>query len=384
MKYMKLKTWMFVCLLSVLAAACIKDEAPNAEADIVTCTLSGDVLNRDPIIENNKVTLYVKKTTNVGALAPEFTLTPGATITPASGTTLDFTRPQSYIVTSEDRKWQKTYSVEVTTSGITNTRYGFENVRFFSDTSGEPKYQIFYETDQYGKEIMTWASGNPGFALTGQIVDYTGYPTYSIEQGMKGKCLGLTTRRTGNLGNIMNMPLAAGNLFIGTFDVINALTNPLTSTRFGEPFYYVPTYLKGYYKYTSGDTFYELDESASDKLRPVTGRRDICDIYAIFYESTDDVPTLDGTNMLTSPNLVAVARISDAHETEEWTAFYLPFEFIGGRTVDNAKLAEGKYNLAIVFSSSIRGDYFEGAPESTLLIDEVELGYEDTTDEEEE
>lgn len=40
------------------------------------------------------------------------------------------------------------------------------------------------------------------------------------------------------------------------------------------------------------------------------------------------------------------------------------------------KLAEGKYNLAIVFSSSIRGDHFEGAPGSTLLIDEIELGYE--------
>ncbi|WP_301963905.1 PCMD domain-containing protein, partial [uncultured Muribaculum sp.] len=33
-----------------------------------------------------------------------------------------------------------------------------------------------------------------------------------------------------------------------------------------------------------------------------------------------------------------------------------------------------RYSITIVFASSIDGDLFEGAPESTLLIDEVELG----------
>ncbi len=36
------------------------------------------------------------------------------------------------------------------------------------------------------------------------------------------------------------------------------------------------------------------------------------DIYAIFYETTDDVKMLDGTNKFSHPNLISVARIEDA------------------------------------------------------------------------
>lgn len=375
---MRLKNLLVCLFLSTIVISCIKDEAPNSEADIETCTLPGDVLNRDAIIENEKVTLIVKKGTDITALAPQFTLTPGATITPASGSTLDFTNPQTYVVTSEDKQWKKTYQIGATASGFTTNRYRFENARFYSDNSSKEKYQIFYETDQYGRENMTWASGNPGFALTGVKGDYTVYPTYQLDNGYKNKCLGLTTRLTGSLGNLMDMPLASGNLFIGTFDVMNALTNALTSTQFGAQFEYVPTYLKGYYKYKAGETFYVVDKTSSSKLKPVPGQKDIFDIYAVFYESTESLPLLDGTNILdeSTETVLAVARIDNAKETDEWTEFNLPFVFREGKTVDPVKLAAGKYNLTIVFASSIRGNYFEGAPGSTLLIDEVELGYE--------
>lgn len=109
------------CLLfaGLAAVSCIKDEAPNSEADIESCTLPGDVLNRDPVIENDKVTLHLKKGTDLSSLSPEFTLTPGATISPASGTTRDFTSLQTYEVTSEDGRWKKRYRIEATTSGLT-------------------------------------------------------------------------------------------------------------------------------------------------------------------------------------------------------------------------------------------------------------------------
>ena len=100
------KLFILYSLLGILMTSCIQDEALNAEADIETCTAPGDILNREPIIENDKITLIVKKGTDVTALAPKFTLTPGATITPESGSTLDFSQPQYYEVTSEDRKWK--------------------------------------------------------------------------------------------------------------------------------------------------------------------------------------------------------------------------------------------------------------------------------------
>ncbi len=369
---MKLKALLF-CFSFILAmSSCIKDEALNAEADILTCTVPGDVLNRDPIIENEKITLIIKKGTDITQLAPKFTLTPGATILPESGTLLDFTEPQYYLVTSEDKKWQKKYQVQVSISGITRTTYSFENVKL--DSKGQ--FQIFYETNSQGKEDMEWASGNPGYSLTGVKVGPEGYPTYQSTEGYVDKCLTLTTRETGSLGEWVHMPIAAGNLFLGTFNVMDALNSALKATHFGVPFDYIPTSFSGYYKYKAGDTFYESDENK--KLRPVPGKKDMCDIYAVFYETDKNLNTLDGTNVLAedNPYIVSVARIEDAHETDTWTRFNLEFKYRPGKTVDSEKLKSGKYNLAIVFSSSIRGAYFEGAPGSTLNIDEVVLSYE--------
>ena len=70
----------FLFALSILVQSCIKKEPLNAECDIVSVTLSGDKLNREPQIFNDKVILIVKNDVSVSNLAPEFTLTPGATI----------------------------------------------------------------------------------------------------------------------------------------------------------------------------------------------------------------------------------------------------------------------------------------------------------------
>ena len=49
---------------------------------------------------------------------------------------------------------------------------------------------------------------------------------------------------------------------------------------------------------------------------------------------------LDGSNSLTSENIVAKAQISEeaAVETDEWTAFELPFEPMNGKEINKSKL----------------------------------------------
>ena len=96
-------------LLFVLTfASCIKNEALNQEADIVAAKVSNDeLLIRKPLITNNEVKFFVNGGSDLTQLAPQFELTPGATIEPASGTVRNFLTPQTYTVTSEDGQWKK-------------------------------------------------------------------------------------------------------------------------------------------------------------------------------------------------------------------------------------------------------------------------------------
>ena len=65
------------------------------------------------------ITLEVPFGTNRTALAPTYTVSPGATASPLSGTTLNFTGPQIYTVTAEDLS-TKAYTVTVTEAVLPN------------------------------------------------------------------------------------------------------------------------------------------------------------------------------------------------------------------------------------------------------------------------
>ena len=85
-------------MAGLMLSSCIREEALNAEADITDVTVDGTKLVRKPVITNNEVLFYVNGWEDLTNLAPKFNLTEGAKIEPESGTTLDFTQPQSYTV----------------------------------------------------------------------------------------------------------------------------------------------------------------------------------------------------------------------------------------------------------------------------------------------
>lgn len=361
--------FLLMALLSLMS--CIRDEAMNSEADITACKVSSEILLRAPIVSNSKVTLYVKDGTDLSAQAPEFTLTDGATIVPSSGTSLDFTKPQSYVVTSQDGQWKKPYTVEYVFSNPL-TEYHFENIKYYTDPDDESEnkrqfFQIFNDKMVDGTSFE-WGSGNAGFLITHSDAAATDYPTCQDDKGYIGKCAKLTTCSTGSLGAMFGAPIAAGNLFIGTFEI--DMTNMAKSTHFGVPFRYAPKELVGYYKYKAGEKYTDA------KNQEVSGKKDNFDIYAILYEVTSDVQYLDGTNSLTSDNIVSIARITDKKETNTWTRFAIPFQLRDGKTIDPVKLKSGHYNIAIIMSSSIDGATFNGAVGSTLYVDEMQLFYE--------
>jgi len=394
---MKLDLTIAAALLLPLAlSSCIKDEAPNSEADITGVTLADStLLLREPVINNNDITLYAN--TGDSILAPEFTLTPGATIEPASGTprkfftrrmtvthndatdaddtTYTFTStPQQYTVTSEDGNWQKTYTVNVV-NNATPADFHFDNVRYY-DFNGEPIFQIFYET--VAGQNIDWGSGNAGAMVTLMASNpkYSDFPTSQADDGVSGKCAKLTTISTGALGTMFGAPIAAGNLFLGSF-VVNLQDMP-ASTHFGIPLRNTaPVSMTGYYKYRPGQTYIRLN-STKNGVVEVPGKTDDFAIYAIVYEVTPEHPYIDGNNSLTSPDIVLKAELKaeDHKAGDDWVKFDLPFEPQNGKTIDEQKLLQGRYNIAIILSSSEGGARFEGAVGSTLYVDEIHINYE--------
>lgn len=385
--------------LLVCFASCIREEAPNAEADILGCTIPGveireitidqipDASSQEHIFN---IEINLEQKVDVKQLAPEFVLTKGATIVPENGSKHDFTTPQKYVVTSEDGHWTKTYVVKIMdvleTVAYSFNRFTFEEPALL-DKSG--RYQVFSaEEMRPSKEDpskndtikMVWGTGNSGYALTDMARTPFEFPTCRSNDGYTGKCIKLETHRTGGFGEMVKMPIAAGNLFIGYFDSSTALTNSLASTKFGMTWEKEPVAVNGWFKFKSGETFYELDVTKPPHfMREIAGKKDRFNICAVFYESTSSMKVVDGNNYLDpkNENIIKIAQINpdECIETEEWTRFSIPFEFRAGKSVDAQKLADKRYKLAIIFTSSVNGDKFSGAPGSTLLVDEVTIDY---------
>lgn len=375
---------LLVCAFCAMLTSCFKDEPLNAECDIEYAYLHSDDPEAtfyqltDSLVEvystDNVIEFGVKEDVDLTALAPEFVITEGATIEPASGSVHDFSdnKPVSYTVTSQDGKWSRTYMVYINHRIRTIDEIptlSFENSML--DTS--QRYAVWYETAADGYEINAWATGNPGFAITAGDAAPSEYPSSVLEEGYEGRGVRLITRATGTLGALFGMPIAAGNLFTGTFNTLDALGSATKATRFGTPVSQRPLSFSGYYKYTPGE------EVTGEDNKPIPGKIDAGDIYAILYRNTDSEGkafTLDGDNVKTSDQIVATAIIDEVKPTTEWTPFDINFTY--KEQLDEQILRNYGYSLAIVFSSSINGAYFEGAVGSTLCIDEVKVNYEIT------
>ncbi len=349
---------LLLSLVAMLFTACIKDEALNQEADILSMNLDMDILEKEPIISNDEIICYVKPGTDLSSLSPTFEITEGATMMPESGTERDFRTPQIYTVKSQDEKYQKEYTVNFISLDISE-KFHFDNFELKSNS-----YHQLYELDENGEKSLAWASGNNGYSWVAGSATPEEYPTSMSEDGFEKNCAKLTTCSTGFLGAGYGTPIASGNLFMGEFKT--NISEPLKSTLFGVPLRHKPLFLKGHYKYKSGDE-YKL------KSGDVLDRRDSCDIYAVVFEVDLDTKHLDGTNILTHPNIVSIARLDKPKETDTWTPFKIDFITQPGKTFDEEKLKEGKYNFTIVFTSSKEGNLYNGAVGSTLYVDEVEL-----------
>lgn len=373
--------------------SCFKEEPLNAECDIEKAYIHVDepldmfVKKTDTLATTdqtaNVVTFSVRKGTDRTAVAPLFQITPGATISPENGSTQDFSNGGvTYTVTSEDKAWSRTYTVRVNEVADHSPLYDFEN--FFLEP-GKERYYIWTDIiknnpedeNESGTRLLNWASGNGGFAIVAGNKTPDEYPTAPLENGYKGHGVCLTTRSTGAAGNILKMPIAAGNLFTGEFIGDMATKKPLEATHFGSGDFCVitkkPLKFSGYYQYTPGA------KVTNRKKEVLEGVVDKGDIYAVLFRNTikdengeDQIFYLDGTNVKTSPQIVAIAEAPEINKTEGgWHKFEVVFNYLA--KIDPVVLANRGYSLAVVCTSSIEGANFQGAVGSQLLVDELHV-----------
>lgn len=363
--------------------SCFKDEALNNECDIEQAYLSTEDYTEvfysasDSMIyvlsNEDEITFRVKDSVDLTALAPEFIITEGATISPESGSVHDFSGDGvTYTVTSEDGAWSRQYLVSFMVRQRTIDEIdGFSFERFYLETD-KNKYYVWNDTTDDGYDLDNWSTGNPGYAISSSTAEPDEYPTVPLEEGYEGYGVKLTTLSTGALGKLASRPIAAGNLFLGKFDVTKALSNSMESTMFGVPVTKKPLKMSGYFKYSRGDTFTNID---SEVLEDST---DYANIYASFYINTDADGNqfyLHGDDAKTSEQIVALANNGQLDEADEWTYFEIEFNYYSD--VDEDLLANYGYSLAVICTSSSHGSLFEGAVGSTLCVDELKITWEE-------
>ena len=328
-----------------------------------------------------------------------------------NGEAVDFADGKKTLVEviSEDRSYSKQYelSMIVKPKGSFEFAFDFNTEHEFYQYSKTKKgvgYYKFKPQDPraqasmfYNPDDPYWKNGNPGFAMSrGTNATPDQYPTtVGFGAGPDGSnCLLLQTLSTGGLGAMAKIYIAAGSLFNGEFDPSKAMKSRSAArlaTQFGTPVDHKPLSMTVDMKYVPGPIYWDEDK------HELAGIVDEPDAYVVFFRN--DVPggRLDGTNVLTHPNIIGKARIKHRYNadgsnqetgspihgiTAEWQTFKLELEYTS--EPDPEILKVGGYSMIIGFSSGWQGADFRGALDSKLYIDNIFIEMEKNEDDEKE
>lgn len=407
-----------ILLTGLFAMTSCSEEPLNAECDIECVSLHLDAPSKyfyhdyDTMqVVSSTVTdivFTIRSYENVTSLPVTLTVTPGAKVFKYdvryndrggefhNGESLDFSdeQVQQLLVVSEDGHWNRLYNLSVKHDLPSEGNMTFDFNDYALDKSG--KYYVWNITDQNAVNGMfsagdaTWKNGNPGFKLSKSSAKPMEYPsTPVIGGGPDGSdCVKLETMDTGAFGNMVNMRMAAGSMFLGEFDVANALKDALKATRFGLPFKHKPVKFSVWLKYEQSTRFFQ------DKMgKEMEGIIDEPDAYIVVYRNQDENGNqvmLDGNDVLINKHIVGMARLphhtyldeegirrdqignDPIHGlTNEWQKVEMDVEYT--EELDPEILANNGYSMVIGFACSWQGAYFKGSIGNKLYIDNINV-----------
>ena len=325
------------------------DASYPANAAVFGTTLDQD--NRTVSVSMNPDTAGAWDLT---ALVPTIEVSQGATVTPASGSAIDLSNGKSvtFTVVAENGT-ENTYTVSASGSIYF---YDFETW-----TS---------EGAMYPEEITNpvgWATCNDAVGLIKNLgslggIKYEGeYPVRPTDNGLEGKGAIIESVYTTG-GNIFGQKIPAvtsGTIFLGTFNAMAAMQNPMATTEFGILFEDKPLAVTGWLKYTPGEKFYNENGEVIDQ-------QDLGTVNAVLYEVTSEDETLNGSNIYTSEKICATGSFETAGAAE-FTQFTVNMEYV--KDYDPAKT----YKLAVIFAASKEGNAYRAASGSIMIVDNVTI-----------
>lgn len=210
--------------------------------------------------------------------------------------------------------------------------------------------------------VSFWDSGNHGSITMGKNVT-----TNSSELFHSGS---YSAKLQSQFVGILSFgKLAAGNLYIGSYDKTDGTNGELT---FGRPFNGSrPVKLRGWAYYHNGTVNYSEDDDKHPDV--VKGSKDRGIIYVALTTQTVSIKTK--TKELFDPNASYVLAYGQLLLTEDFGTPSLMREFeITLEYKDAASLRKASH-IVLCASASQYGDYFTGSTESVLYIDDLELIY---------
>jgi hypothetical protein len=350
-----MKKLTILSLLTVIVlSSCIKEDyfGKSSFNKILSFTLPQQLgvtqINHDSLL----IRVTVSEDADITALAPTaLTISNFATISPGKDQVRDFSEPLVYTVIAEDGSAAGyTIYVETDAPEIQLPNSGFDN--WYVTNAG-------YLQIGTGPNDTIWCTGNEGVVTLG---DANTLPLFVNNDTVAQ----LTTLQLGALAQLVGQGMAAGSLFTGTFEL--NIANPPESPIFGTPFIARPASFSVDFRYIPGE---QMTNGFGD---PIPGN-DSLDV-AVLLEDRSSNPW----------KRVATAWYRTDEATPEWTTLELPLYY--GEVPDPAHYEipkngiiwgtgeEEPTHITVIFSSSARGDSFEGAPGSELLLNDFILYYE--------
>ncbi len=376
---------------SVLLFACSLDPLVSSENELKEFALEGQVgnakINDNEIIVNLSGQAYLSDLSSLAAT--KIVVSDYATVSPKVGEKQDFTKPVEYIVTAEDG------TINIYTVIVLSHDFDPKQIPNSSFDAWHTGHHGSFTYPEIGANSydLTWGTGNKGAGFIINIDSKINFP--SVQEIIVEEDRLVAKLETQNLGSLAAGTLgggkgvAAGSIFTGTFVMANLVNaHPIL----GFPFTEQPSSFRIEYKYFPAAQMY------NGKLEKLKGS-DALDMYVVLERREGKTIKRLGLGWYRSFEIqeewktieveIKYAKGVAPDGVEDYQRKVMKYGIDGDiKITDPSLLAEATWgditiekptHIIAVFTSSYMGDYFIGAPGSTLYIDNFELLYKQSS-----